>query len=168
MKIRIVSFAVLLTIGIFLAGCAGSTQKNLSPQIAAKPFCQKNFAQEFKEVGAYQAGRLLTAAEQEGCWEQAMTAALESDSVLPEEQLVRALEYYNRNQTRQAFDQTAKHYLKALVDAEVVFEENQRRFLEAYSREAIRSARSQKSPQLRLVQQVCWRLDRAMYARLFE
>lgn len=156
---------LLLTL-LLSAGCAVTGKPE--PLVTTVPVCQQDFSQEFKDFTSEQSIELLLIAETEGCWDTAITAAFDAKASLPESELVKALKRFNRQESSSLFDQAAESYLTELVEGHIAYGEKQQRFLESYSRNAINKARSQSSQQLRLAQQVSWRLDRVMYARLFE
>jgi len=165
-RYAIPTLAGLLLSLFLLAGCAANGKAK--PIVATVPVCQQDFNRVFKDFNPGQSAELLRAAQNKGCWDSAVAGALEAKIPLSETELAKALKYFNRQETMELFDQTAENYFTALAEGRIAYGVEQQRFLEAYSRNAINNARSQNSQQLRLVQQVSWRLDRVMYARLFE
>lgn len=159
-------FLFLLT-GLFVTGCATPKTVALSTT-EGMPFCQSDVSGQFTGVSTEKATDLLRRAENDGCWEPAMLSALDAGVKLSNTELVKGLTYFNRQQTQATFNRLIEQYLESLIDGRIDYGEDQRRLLEVYSRQAIRNARSQESSQLKLVQQVSWRLDRPMYAQLFE
>jgi len=165
-RYTIPTLAGLILSLFLLAGCAAKGKAK--PIVTTVPVCQQNFSREFKDFTPGKSAELLRSAQREGCWNFAITAALEAKISLSEAELTKALKYFNRQETTELFDRAAEDYFTALAEGQIAYGEEQQRFLEAYSRNAINRARNQNSQQLRLIQQVSWRLDRVMYARLFE
>lgn len=152
---------------ILLAGCA--PPKAAAPSVSlVEDICRADVSLQLKNLSSADTGSLLARAAAGGCWESAITAALENDVALPQAELIKGLKHFNRAQSSAIFDHLVEHYLTAMAGGQIAYGEKEQRLLEAYSRHAIRNARSQESPPLRLVQQICWRLDRPLYARLFE
>ena len=153
---------------IFQAGCAGKHKPELVTNLTQIPVCQIDLSKELESASGKKVESILAEAEQGGCWERAYLESLKSNAAMSEKQLTKGLQHFNRQQTYKTFAVVAEKYLLALVEGRIVYGEDQQRWLEAYSRYAIRAARSQESAQLRIAQQVCWRLDRPLYTRLFE
>ncbi len=168
MKKSIAPTLVMLMAAVLLSGCLAKRKLAASSPDVTVPICQKEFPREFKGVSSENAVDLLRQAESDGCWEPALLSALEAQVTLPASELVKGLKHFNRQQTSGTFDKLTEQYLTSLSDGRIAYGDDERRLLEAYSRHTIRNAHSQESQQLRLVQQVSWRLDRDLYARLFE
>lgn len=164
---KLTRYLTMVFAGVLLAGCAVS-RKPESLRSLQPPICEQNFVTVFKGIDGEVLTRQLKAAEDGGCWEAAFKGAVSVQAPLAEFDLVKGLQSFNRQANRAAFEQVAELYLTSLASGQIVYGEDQQRFLEAYSRHAIRNAHSQESQTLKLAQQVSWRLDRVLYTRLFE
>lgn len=167
---RYLYIALLVSlVAIFQTGCAAKQNVEPIASLSPIPICQKDLRAQFSSASSEEeVESLLTEAEQGGCWEHAYLESLKAQAAISEKQLAKGLKHFNRQQSGTTFDEIAAKYLTALVDGRIAYGDEQQRWLEAYSRYSIRNARSQNSQQLRLVQQVCWRLDRPLYTRLFD
>jgi hypothetical protein len=166
-SIQKVSLCTLLLVTQFLVwGCASHKL-----EVVAERICGAGLGERVESLEAHEVGDLLARADAEGgaiCWSEAVQLALEQDKSIPKVQLTKAIDAFNRNATASDFHRAVGQYLRGLAGHDGSYTEDDRRLLEAYSRYVIRTARSQDDANLHLAQTACARLDRVLYARLFE
>ncbi len=163
--------SLLLSVQLLVWGC--TPLKTDAVTIAPVPIsvCAGEMVDRVAGLEADTVGSFLQAAEQEGgaaCWSEAVQAALIQGKPVPPAHLVKALDAFNRNATAGDFHRAVGQYLRGLADGDGSYTQADQRLLEAYSRYVIRTANSQDDNNLQLAQMACARLDRALYARLFE
>lgn len=154
-------------------GCAPQSVSSTVDKVVAAPMsiCNQEMAGQVAALGDAEVDDFLARADAEGgevCWSKAVSAALEQQKTVPRTHLVKALDAFNRNATTADFHRSVGQYLSGLAEQQASYSLDDRRLLEAYSRYVIRTARSQDDPHLKTAQLACARLDRALYARLFE
>jgi hypothetical protein len=162
---------LLLTTQFIAWGCSPLKSSPVTTESVAAHVCDGGMMNRVAELEPYAVGPFLNAAKEEGgvaCWSEAIQAALLQDKPIPREQQVKALDVFNRKATSGDFHRVVGQYLHGLADDSRSYTEEDRRLLEAYSRYVIRTAYSQDDANLQLAQTACARLDRALYARLFE
>lgn len=160
----------LLVTQALVWGCASHKPVVVTEETAER-ICGTGLTDQVANLETREVGDFLLRAYVEGgvtCWSEAVQSALEQGKPVPQDQLVKALDAFNRNATANDFHRAVGQYLRGLADHGGSYTEDDRRLLEAYSRYVIRTARSQDDTNLQLAQTACARLDRTLHARLFE
>ena len=115
---------------------------------------------------------LLDKALEEGrvdeCWMPLMREALSAKRDIPHRHLAKAVKVFNRRRHETLFHIAVYRYLADLAGGRGEYRAQDRRLLETYSSYLINNAGSSSDENLRQAMLLCRKLDRDLYAQLFE
>jgi hypothetical protein len=104
----------------------------------------------------------------EECWIPLMQKALDQKDDLPLAHLANALKVFNKQRHQRYFHLATYRYFSALIKGSRPYGPEDRQLLEMYCRYVINVAANVQDPNLSNAKLLCRRLDRDLYARLFE
>ena len=166
-KIIFLSIGIFLISGVF--GCVG--QKRMSV-IKPEPTCAEALAAGIKAYSDYEIAQLLDSAlenkDMDGCWIPLVKQCLDDKREIPARHLVEAVKTLNTNRHEDYFHKAVYRYFAGLAENPEKYRPEDRRFLETYLSFLINTAESNRDKHLGQAKLLCQKLDRNLYARLFE
>ena len=153
----------------FIAGCV--TQKKATV-VLAKPTCEEALSGRLRILSDSEVGDLLDKALREdridGCWIPLMEISLTENRGIPRKHLVKAVKVFNKHSYEALFHMAVHRYFADIAKGASRYREEDRKLLGAYCSYLINSVVSAEDQNLKQAKLLCRKIDRDLYARLFE
>ncbi|RJQ48792.1 MAG: hypothetical protein C4530_24160 [Desulfobacteraceae bacterium] len=164
---------LLLSAGLFLAASLlGCTASRKAAVIKPAPNCTEALAGSFNDLSENELSDLLdqTSSETrlESCWIPLMKKGLDDNRDIPHAHLLKAVKVFNKKQHEVYFHKAVYRYLAGLTQTPNRYRMEDRNLLETYCSYLINSAATSKDERLDHAKVLCRKLDRDLYAGLFE
>lgn len=163
------SVAVLLFSMTAFIGCAGTKRVAV---VKPQPSCTEALRSDLHIISDNGLVSLLNESQGEDgpddCWIPLVKLGLDNNRDIPRAHLAEAVKIFNQQEHEAYFHKAVYRYFADLSKNPSAFRTEDRKLLQAYCSYLISSARSQQDPNLQQAKLICKRLDRSLYARLFE
>ena len=164
-----VNLAVVLISMATFFGCTGLRKAAVvMPQLT----CAEAVGSSIHNISDNELAALLDESQGEdrrdSCWVPLVKLGLDDKRDIPRAHLVTAVKVFNQREHEAYFHKAVYRYFADLSKNRSGFRPEDRRLLQAYSSYLINSAHSQEDPNLKQAKLLCKRLDRNLYAKLFE
>jgi len=169
-KIRIVLCCLFL---FFIAqGCVAKKETvKLFPEIQGPIACSDMLLMETTSIPYDDFALVLDSSyssiEFDGCWKPLMKKALEEGRPIPMKHLAKAVNVFNRNDSKDTFSLAVYMYFKEIINGNGSYRDKEKKLLVQYLSFAINNAQSKQDEKLEKAKLVCSRLDPVLYGKLF-
>ena len=165
-------FSVMST-GLFIVMLLTSclAPKKVAP-LPPQPICSEALEEGLSSLTNNQLSALLEEAEDqnrlEDCWIPLVKGCLDENRDISREHLVKAVKTFNQQQYEPYFHKSLYRYFADITKNPSEYRPADRKLLELYCSYLINNARSHRDTNLRQTKLLCRKLDRNLYARIFE
>jgi len=164
-----INLAVVLILTATFFGCTGLRKAAV---IMPQPTCAEAVGSGIRNTSDNDLTALLDESQGEdrrdSCWVPLVKLGLDDKRDIPRAHLAKAIKVFNKREHEAYFHKAVYRYFADLSKNRSGFRPEDRRLLQAYSSYLINSVRSQEDPNLKQAKLLCKRLDRNLYAKLFE
>ena len=171
--IRAKRISILIASGIILlTGALGCFGQKRAAVVMPETTCSEALASGLQNYSDNEIAELLDESlvekDVDGCWIPMMTYSLNENRDIPHRHLVEAVKVFNKRRYGNLFHKAMYRYFAALSENPDNYRPEDKRLLEEYLSYLINSAESSRDKHLRQAKLVSRKLDRNLYARLFE